>query len=154
MRVGGVAKMKVVIERESLLNGLNAVLDIVPSKTALPVLSNILLETVENGGVRLSATDLDISILCLVDASVEDPGSTTVPARKFAEIVREMPDESMVVEADEGRVTVRRQDEKAGTYTLMSVPAEDFPELPTAIEGPEMAFDSEKEGVGGEFLLL
>jgi DNA polymerase-3 subunit beta len=144
--------MKVVIERESLLNGLNAVLDIVPSKTALPVLSNILLETVESGGVRLSATDLDISILCLVDASVEDPGSTTVPARKFAEIVREMPDESMVVEADEGRVTLRRQDEKAGTYTLMSVPAEDFPELPTAIEGPEMAFDSEKEGAGGEFL--
>ena len=91
--------MKLTIERDSLLNGLNAVLDIVPSRTALPVLSNLLLETGEDGGIRLCATDLDISIVCSVPAAVEEVGSTTVPARKFAEIVREMPDESMVLDA-------------------------------------------------------
>jgi DNA polymerase-3 subunit beta len=145
--------MKVVIERDSLINGLNAVLDIVPSKTALPVLSNILLDTEDGGGIRMSATDLDISIQCSVPATIETAGSTTVPARKFAEIVRELPDEPMVLEADEGRVTLTRQAGGAGTYTLMSVPAEDFPELPSGIDGPEMGFEADSGGVGGSDFL-
>ena len=59
----------------------------------------------------------------------------------------------MILEADEGRVTVRRQDGAAGTYTLMSVPAEDFPELPSDIEGPEMLMVAgEGEEAGSDFL--
>ncbi len=137
--------MKVVIDRDELLRGVNAVLDIVPSKTALPVLSNILMDAGDSEGVRLSATDLDISIHCGLQASVEVPGATTVPARKFAEIVRELPNEAVVLTAEEGRVTLQRQGGAEGTYTLMSVPAEDFPELPGEVEGPEMTFP-EAEG--------
>ncbi|MDA0744890.1 MAG: DNA polymerase III subunit beta [bacterium] len=137
--------MKVVIEREELLKGVNAVLDIVPTKTALPVLSNILMEATEGEGLRLSATDLDISILCTLSASVDVPGATTVPARKFAEIVRELPDETIILHADEGRVTLQRQGGADAMYALMSVPPEDFPELPKEIEGPEMSFPGEEE---------
>ena len=137
--------MKVVIDRDELLRGVNAVLDIVPSKTALPVLSNILMDAGDSKGVRLSATDLDISIHCGLQACVEVPGSTTVPARKFAEIVRELPDEAVVLSVEEGRVTLQRQGEAEGTYTLMSMPAEDFPELPDEIEGPEMTFPEDED---------
>jgi DNA polymerase III subunit beta len=145
--------MRVVIQRDTLSEGLAAVLDIVPSKTALPVLSNILIETEDDGSVRLSATDLDISIQCSIAADVDEPGSTTVPARKFAEIIREMPGEPMVLEAEEGRVTLRRQDKNAGSYKLMTVPAEDFPELPDTVEGPEMDFTGASYGEAeGHFL--
>ena len=54
--------MKAVIEREELVRGIQAVLDIVPSKSALPVLSNILIDATPDG-IELSATDLDISII-------------------------------------------------------------------------------------------
>ncbi len=137
--------MKVVIDRDELLRGVNAVLDIVPSKTALPVLSNILIDVSEAEGIRLSATDLDISILCGLSASVEAPGSTTVPARKFAEIVRELPEEAVELRAESERVTIQRQGDAEGTYALMSVSADDFPDLPGEIEGPDMAFSGTDE---------
>jgi DNA polymerase-3 subunit beta len=131
--------VKAVIEREELVRGIQAVLDIVPSKSALPVLSNILVDATPDG-IQLSATDLDISIICGVNGEVEEPGSTTVPARKFSEIMRELPDESIRLEASDGRVSIERQNDLQGRYALMSVPAEDFPELPGEIEGPEMNF--------------
>ncbi len=147
--------MKVVIEQELLIWGINSVLDIVPSKTALPVLSNILVGTNESGEVCLTATDLDISINCMLAGTVETPGSTTVPARKFAEIVRELPEGPVVLTEASGRVTLQCQSGLEGSYALMAAPAEDFPELPAEIEGPEMAFEPEEEREsGGEGLLL
>ena len=137
--------MKVSIEKEELLKGIQAVIDIVPSKTALPVLSNILIDVSNGQGVCLSATDLDISITCKLSATIEDAGSTTVPARKFSEIVRELPEESLSLIAEEGRVMLQRQSGAQGTYALMSVPADDFPELPTEIDGTEIAFADGEE---------
>ena len=138
--------MKVVVDKEELLRGVQAVLDIVPSKTALPVLSNILIDVSQTGGMSLSATDLDISITCTLSASVEAPGSTTVPARKFSEIIRELPEERLVLSEEEGRVTIQRQGGEEGTYALMSVSSEDFPELPGQIDGPEMTFPESNGG--------
>lgn len=137
--------MKVSIEKDELLKGIQAVIDIVPSKTALPVLSNILIDASNGQGVCLSATDLDISITCKLSATIEDAGSTTVPARKFSEIVRELPEESLSLIAEEGRVMLQRQSGAEGTYALMSVPADDFPELPTEIDGTEIAFADGEE---------
>jgi DNA polymerase-3 subunit beta len=142
--------VKAVIEREELLRGIQAVLDIVPSKSALPVLSNILVDATPDG-IKLSATDLDISIICGINGDVEEPGSTTVPARKFSEIIRELPDESIRLQASDGRVSIERQSGLQGTYALMSVPAEDFPELPNEIEGPEMNFGGEG-GLDGDLI--
>tara|TARA_Y100000588_G_C14273920_1_gene933508 strand:- start:327 stop:1517 length:1191 start_codon:yes stop_codon:yes gene_type:complete len=145
--------VKAVIEREELVRGIQAVLDIVPSKSTLPVLSNILVHASPDG-IELSATDLDISIVCGVSGKVEEPGSTTVPARKFSEIVRELPDETITVVAEENKVTIERQAGLEGTYVLMSVPAEDFPELPVEIDGPEMNFGGGDEdgGLSGDLL--
>lgn len=145
--------MKAVIEREELVRGIQAVLDIVPSKSALPVLSNILIQATPQG-IELSATDLDISIICGISGKVEEPGSTTVPARKFSEIIRELPDETITVVAEEAKVTIERQAGLEGTYVLMSVPAEDFPELPSEIEGPDMTFEAGEEdgGLTGDLL--
>lgn len=137
--------MKVSINKDELLKGIQAVIDIVPSKTALPVLSNILIDASNGQGVCLSATDLDISITCKLSATIEDAGSTTVPARKFSEIVRELPEESLSLIAEEGRVMLQRQSGAEGTYALMSVPADDFPELPTEIDGTEIAFADGEE---------
>ena len=129
--------MKVVIEREELFRGIGSVLDVVPSKTALPVLSNIMIEAEDGGGLRLSATDLDVSIKCTLSATVDVSGSTTVPARKFSEIVRELPDEEVSLIGEDGKVTLRRKGGE-GIYSLACLPAEDFPELPKEIEGAKL----------------
>ncbi len=82
--------MKVSITREKLQEGLAAVAGSIPTRTTLPVLSNILLET-EDGGLRLSGTDLDTAVSIRVPADIEAGGSITAPARKLAEIARELP---------------------------------------------------------------
>ena len=71
--------MKVTISREKLLEGLMAVGATIPTKTTLPVLSNLLVETTERG-LRLSGTDLDIAVSMEIAAEVDAPGAITIPA--------------------------------------------------------------------------
>lgn len=140
--------MKIVVDRVELLRGIQSVLDIVPTKTALPVLSNILIDSSQPEGIRLNATDLDISITCGVSAKVEKPGSTTIPGKKFGQIIRELPNGKLVLSEKNGKVTVQRligEKGMAGNYALMSVPAEEFPELPQDVQGPELKFPNSPE---------
>ena len=82
--------MKLTITREQLQEGLVAMAASIPAKTTLPILSNILLEATKDG-IRLSGTDLDIAVSTTVNASVDQEGAITLPARKLVEIVRELP---------------------------------------------------------------
>ena len=74
--------MKFTIRRESFQQGLAAVGASIPTRTTLPVLSNILLEA-NSDGVQMSGTDLDIAVSLRAPAQVEEAGSLTVPAKKL-----------------------------------------------------------------------
>ena len=69
--------MRFTISREKLQEGLAAVASVIPSKTTLPVLANLLVETTDRG-IRISGTDLDIAVSTEVSADVESPGSITI----------------------------------------------------------------------------
>ena len=119
--------MKFTITREQLQEGLVAVAASVPSKTTLPVLSNILLEAGKDG-VRLSGTDLDVAVATTVSASVDQEGAITLPARKLVEIVRELPSASIrITAAGEQRVTIECGRSK---FRLLGLPREEFPAFP------------------------
>ena len=79
--------MKLTITREQLQEGLVAVAAAVPAKTTLPILSNILLEATKDG-IRLSGTDLDISVSTTAPAQVDQEGAITLPARKLVPLHR------------------------------------------------------------------
>jgi DNA polymerase-3 subunit beta len=119
--------MKFTITREQFQEGLQAVAGSVPTKTTLPVLSNILVEATHDG-VRLSGTDLDIAVSTTVPASVDQEGSITIPARKLAEIVRELPNASIRITASgEQRVTIECGRSK---FRLLGLPKDEFPAFP------------------------
>ena len=71
--------MKFTISKEQLINGLQAVQNIVSSRTTLPILSNVLLRG-EERKLELTATDLDVTVSCSVEAEITKPGALTVPA--------------------------------------------------------------------------
>ena len=81
--------MKITITKEQLSNGLQAVQNVVATRTTLPVLSNVLLRA-QGDRLELTATDLDISVTTSVPATVKKAGATTVPAKKFFGIIREL----------------------------------------------------------------
>jgi DNA polymerase-3 subunit beta len=119
--------MKFTITRERLHEGLVAVAASVPTKTTLPVLSNIMLEAVEDG-VRLSGTDLDIAVSTVVPAEVDTEGAVTIPAKKLVEIVRELPSAAIRV-AGSGE---QRVDLECGRsrFRLLGIPRDEFPNFP------------------------
>ena len=120
--------MKLTITREQLQEGLVAVAASIPAKTTLPILSNILLEATKDG-IRLSGTDLDIAVSTTVNASVEQEGAITLPARKLVEIVRELPSAAIRLTASgEQRVTI---DCGRSKFRLLGLPREEFPAFPT-----------------------
>ncbi|NIM48906.1 MAG: DNA polymerase III subunit beta [Gemmatimonadales bacterium] len=119
--------MKFTITRERLQEGLVAVAACVPTKTTLPVLSNILLEATAEG-VRLSGTDLDIAVSTVVPAEVDSEGAVTVPAKKLVEIVRELPSAAIrVTSAGEQRVHLECGRSR---FKLLGIPREEFPSFP------------------------
>ena len=130
--------MKLIVDRNELWQGIDTVLDAVPSKPALPVLANILLEA--NGKtLSIAATDLDLSIRTQVPAAVEKKGRITVPARTLAEITREWPDAELSIEVQNDRLKLSGRlgdaDSSEGAYSLAGMEAEEFPSMPTALDG-------------------
>lgn len=120
--------MKLTITREQLQEGLVAVAASIPAKTTLPILSNILLEATKDG-IRLSGTDLDIAVSTTVNASVEQEGAITLPARKLVEIVRELPSAAIRLTASgEQRVTIECGRSR---FRLLGLPREEFPAFPS-----------------------
>jgi DNA polymerase-3 subunit beta len=126
--------MDAVFSRADLLFGIQTVQNVVSTRAALPVLSNILLE-VEGTEARLSATDLEIGIRCKVPVlSSEEGGSVTIHAKRFSEIVRELPDSEIRITTDPSS-TVAITCERS-RFKILGLPPEDFPPFPE-IEGGE-----------------
>ena len=119
--------MRFTISREKLQEGLAAVAASIPSKTTLPVLANILVETTDKG-IRLSGTDLDIAVCTEVAADVETVGAITIPAKKLTEIARELPPSPVkIATAGEQRITL---DCGRSHFKILGLPKEEFPSFP------------------------
>jgi len=87
--------MDVLINKNVLLKELQYVQGVVERKTTVPILANLLLEA-EGSSLMVTATDLDVTFQCSCEAQINTPGAITVPARKFFDIVRLLPDEADV----------------------------------------------------------
>ncbi len=133
--------MKWSVNREALLGALQKVVGVTEQKkTTMLVLSHVLVEATGDNRLRLSATDLDISLRTSIEAEVEIPGQTTVPARKFLEGVKELKHERVHGELSESdRLSVT-----AGTvhYVLATIPAADFPYFETVNPAQAHALDA------------
>ena len=131
--------MKAMIERTTLLKSLGHVQSVVERRNTIPILSNVLIEATSEGTLRLMATDLDLQIVEVVEAAIEQPGAITVSAHTLFDIARKLPEGSQVqLSAADGKMLV-----VAGRarFNLQTLPKDDFPmiaegELPTRFELP------------------
>ena len=83
--------MKLKVTKQAILDGLQRVQSIVVTKSTLPVLQNVLVQA-DKKGLSITATDLEVSVRSFVEAEVAAEGGTTIPARRFFSIVRELPE--------------------------------------------------------------
>ena len=118
--------MKFKTDRTNLHQASSKVLSIVPPKTTLPILSNMLFE-LEEGKLSLKATDLDVSMTTTIEVDAQKSGSIAVPAKVFFEIVRELPDFDLEISTHENRMELKCG---SGVYKISGFAADDFPKLP------------------------
>ena len=119
--------MKLLISKNKIFSVVQNVLNAVPTRTTLPVLSNMLME-VTDSKLKLAATDLDISIITTISISTTKKGSITIPARTFADILRELPESEVEINVTENKMELKIE---RGTYRISGIPSDEFPKLPT-----------------------
>lgn len=119
--------IKLLVNHSDFLKGLNSVSTALPTRSSLPYLTNILLET-EGDKLKLSATDLDTTIITTIPATITTAGSITIPGKKLHEIIRELPEEEIRMSATGNRINISCGQ---GSFALSGSSSEQFPSLPT-----------------------
>ena len=120
--------MKLRIERDELLTGLQRVQGVVEKRNTMPILSNILLEA-RSDGVNIIATDLEIGMRGLYKAAVTQTGSVTLSARKLYEILKELREgEIELTVADNNWTTIQAGKSQ---FKIVGLPSQDYPALPS-----------------------
>src|SRR5438093_1671653 len=120
--------MELVVRKNDLLRELQLFQGIVERKNTIPILANVVMEA-KGDEVRFLATDLEVGLRSKCAASVAKGGSLTLPAKKFYEIVRSLPETDIRIAEDKGGVKVAADRFDSRMQTL---PREDFPTLPEA----------------------
>ena len=127
--------MRFNLSSSALVKALSAVSGAVPNKATLPILETILFES-NDGQLRLTATDLEISIIEYIDADIEEDGAVAIPARRLTETLRQLPDIPVGFDVDE-KFNVKFRTDK-GTYKLVGEDPDEFPEVPNLDSGHKL----------------
>lgn len=119
--------MKIICEKDKLLKAINSVVKGVSSKTTMPILEGILIQTNDNE-IKLTTYDLEIGIEYIIESTVEEQGSTVVNAIMFSEIIRKLPDTEITITLNDKNLLVIECE--GSLYKLATMNPEEFPELP------------------------
>lgn len=117
--------MKIVVDQSRLAQRLQAVSAVVPTKTTLSVLSNILF-VAEGSELKLTATDLDLSMTTTLPAKVEEGGKACVPAKRIGEIVRSLPPLDVKISVKNNKVTIQCGKSK---FDITGADPDEFPKV-------------------------
>ncbi len=119
--------MRIICEKEKILKGITSVINGVASKTTMPVLEGILLQTNDNE-LKLTSYDLEIGIEYILEANVEEQGNTVVNAVMFSEIIKRLPATEIKLTINENNLL--EIECEGSLYKLATMNPDDFPELP------------------------
>ena len=119
--------MKFSIEKSCLLNALQNVQSIVGQRSTLPILSNVLLKATEDA-IYLTTTDMEVCVKTNTSAEILEPGGTTLPAKRFFSICRELPEGTVEIEVDAKDIATIRCG--SSYFKLVGLSEDEFPPLP------------------------
>jgi DNA polymerase-3 subunit beta len=118
--------MKFIINREQLLTPLQQIVSVIEKRQTMPILANVLI-TIDNDELTLTGTDLEIQIIAKINIESATPGSITVPARKFLDICRLLPNGAEIsFEQQEDKVKIASNRSR---FSLSCLPADNYPEF-------------------------
>ena len=133
--------MKIVVDRDLLIDSLQLISNVVERRQTLPVLSNMRL-IVKDGQLEMVGTDLEIELQATITVNAESDGEITVPAKKISDIWRSLPSEQPIVMEQVGdRLKIKSG---GSSYSLSTIAVSEFPESLGDIEGEAIEINSER----------
>jgi DNA polymerase-3 subunit beta len=133
------ADLRITCSKDELVHGLSTVARALSTRTAIQILSGILIEAT-GSELRLAATDMELSVRAVVPAQVQGEGSIILPGRTLVDIARLLPADEVTLEHRAAESVVHVSSGSA-SYTLQTFNAEDFPRLPDAAATPTFAVE-------------
>jgi DNA polymerase-3 subunit beta len=133
--------MKFSMAKSELVELISQIQSVVPSKPALPILSNFMMEANEKGLV-LTATDLTVGIRCFVSAQINTQGSTTLPSRRFFQLIKELTSPQLEINVNEQDIC--QVQAFSSLFKLNGMPKSEFPLLPTLDEAQKISISKEE----------
>lgn len=120
--------MDILIFKDHLMNAIQGTQGAVSTKSSLPILSNLLLEA-KDKTLKITATDLEIAVSCVVEAQITEPGSITLPAKRLHDIIREMwPGEGIKIQVKKNNSVLIEGGKSQ--FKIVGTPKDDFPRIP------------------------
>ncbi|MDX6481958.1 MAG: polymerase subunit beta [Gaiellaceae bacterium] len=135
------ADLRITCSKDDLVHGLTTVSRALSTRTAIQILSGILLDA-SGGDLRLAATDMELSIRAVVPAQVQGEGAIVLPGRTLVDIARLLPADDVTLEHRAAESVVHLSSGSA-SYTLQTFNAEDFPRLPDVANSTSFAVERE-----------
>ena len=118
--------MKLQVTQENLNKALSNVARVASTRNSLPILSNVLIKTVDNR-VCVAATNLNIAITHYIGSKVSDPGSITIPAKLVQDFVASLPSGVIDIVLDDTKLHIKTDSYNS---TINGIPAEEYPVMP------------------------
>lgn len=122
--------MKIKVEQRKLSKHINIVQKSISSRTTLQILDGILLETTKNR-LKLTGTDLEISIETFLDCEIIEEGSIVVNSRIFGDIIKKLPDATVSIEVKNNNINIKCENSE---FNIAGNSGEDYPDLPLVVE--------------------
>ena len=117
--------MKIICDKEKILKAINSVVKAVASKTTMPILEGILIQTNDNE-IKLTTYDLELGIEYILEANVEEEGSIVVNSIMFSEIIRKLPNSDIKITVNNQNLLIIECE--GSVYKLSTMNPEEFPE--------------------------
>lgn len=122
--------MKFIITREALLTPLQQIVSVIEKRQTMPILSNVLL-VIEDDQLILTGTDLEIQLIAKIVLATETTGAITVPARKFLDICRLLPQGAQIIfESSNDKAKIISNKSR---FSLSCLPADNYPEFSESV---------------------
>ena len=130
---------KVVVARQHLVNLIAKIQSAIPSKPAMPILANILMEAIDDQLI-LTATDLTVTVRAFTEAKVIHRGGITLSAKRFFQLIRELTCQQVEIELGSSNIITIRAG--GSVFKLHGVDTEEFPSLPNLAQSPSITVNT------------
>ena len=134
-------RMKFVVSSSALLKQLSAINGVITSNPVVPILENFLCD-IQNGTLKVTASDLQTTVMTELEVDTQEKGSIAVPARILIDTLKNLPEQPVTFSVDESTYTVEIQSAN-GRYRLSGENATDFPKVPMVEDGHEVEMPSD-----------